>query len=102
MIQKSEMITQAEIDWLAKLAKSAGNGGYVLDYNGEPCFDGDEVRVDTVDGTEIARLCYDKELRRWYFFVSGIRMAASRRSRFRKALKRCEINNETEEKKAGA
>lgn len=73
MIEKSEMITQAEIDWLAKLAKSASAGGFVLDYNGEPCFDGDRVRMDCnfTDESVFATLSYDKELRRWFVYYEG-------------------------------
>ncbi len=57
---------------LQKIAESAAIGGYLVDLNGKLCFDGDTVRVDTVDGVQIARLCYDKEVRRWYFlFDSG-------------------------------
>ena len=57
---------------LQKIAESAAIGGYLVDLNGKLCFDGDTVQVDTVDGVQIARLCYDKKVRRWYFlFDSG-------------------------------
>ena len=103
MIQKSEMITQAEMDWLAKLAKSAGNGGYVLDYLGAPCFDGDRVLM--VDSTEapdpvFATLSYDKELRRWWVVYEGD--TYHKKGEYDTLFDMRFLKNETEEKRAGA
>lgn len=64
-------ITQKEVDTATKLMKSALRGGVLVDRNGELCFDGDAVRFETIDGTQYARLCYDKEVRRWYFLIDS-------------------------------
>ena len=79
-------------DKLKKIAESAGNGGYLVDINGKLCFDDDVVRIDFSDGTQIARLCYDKELRRWYFLIQETEWLPVDDSDFTK------IENEEDEK----
>lgn len=62
-------MTEDDVGFWKKILIAAGRGGYLVDWFGNLCFDGDKVRFDYHGQEKEAALQYDKDVRRWYFYT---------------------------------